>query len=44
MLSEYITAMLKESGLAMVFRGEALAVLIHVWNHCPTAALDNATL
>ena len=34
--------MLKESGLAMTFWGEALAVLIHVWNQCPTAALDNA--
>ena len=42
MLSERITAMLKESGLAMAFWGEALAVLIHVWNGCPTAALDNA--
>ena len=42
-LSERITAMLKESGLAMAFWGEALAALIHVWNRCPTAALDNAT-
>ena len=41
-LSERITAMLKKSGLAMAFWGEALAVLIHVWNRCPTAALDNA--
>ena len=42
-LSERITAMLKESGLVMAFWGEALAVLIHVWNRCPTAALDNTT-
>ena len=41
-LSECITAMLKESGLAMAFWGEALAALIHVWNRCPIAALDNA--
>ena len=42
-LPERIMAMLKESGLAMAFWGEVLAALIHVWNHCPTAALDNAT-
>ena len=42
-LSERITAMLKESGLARAFWGEALAALIHVWNCYPTAALDNAT-
>ena len=42
-LSECIMAMLKESGLAMVFWGEALAALIHIWNRCPTAALHNAT-
>jgi len=42
-LSEHITAMLQESGLAMAFWGEALAALVHVWNHCPTAALDSAT-
>ena len=42
-LSERITAMLKESGLAMAFWGEGLAALIHVWNRCPTTALDNAT-
>jgi hypothetical protein len=42
-LSERITAMMNESGLAMVFWGEALAALVHVWNRCPTAALDNAT-
>jgi hypothetical protein len=40
-LSERITAMLQESGLAMAFWGEALAALVHVWNHCPTAALDS---
>ena len=43
-LSEQITAMLAESGLAMAFWGEALATLVHVWNRCPTAALDNATV
>ena len=42
-LSEQITAMLAESGLAMAFWGKALATLVHVWNQCPTAALDNAT-
>jgi transposase InsO family protein len=42
-LSARIMAMMKESGLAMVFWGEALAALVHVWNHCPTAALDNTT-
>jgi hypothetical protein len=36
-------AMMKESGLAMAFWGEPLAALIHVWNHCPTGSLDNAT-
>ena len=41
-LSEHIMAMLKESGLAMAFWGEALAALIHVCNRCPIAALDNA--
>ena len=35
--------MLAESGLTMAFWGKALAILIHVWNRCPTAALDNAT-
>jgi hypothetical protein len=35
--------MMKESGLTMAFWGEALAALIHVWNRCPTVALDNAT-
>jgi hypothetical protein len=43
MLSERITAMMKESGLVMMFWGEVLAALVHVWNHCLTAALDNAT-
>jgi hypothetical protein len=42
-LSKRITAMMKESGLAMAFWGEALAALVHVWNRCLTAALDNAT-
>jgi transposase InsO family protein len=42
-LSERITAMLQESGLAMAFWGEALAALVHVWNRCPTAALDSVT-
>jgi len=42
-LSERITAMLQELGLAMAFWGEALAVLVHVWNCCPTAALDSTT-
>ena len=42
-VSEQITAMLAESGLTMAFWGEALAILVHVWNRCPTAALDNAT-
>ena len=36
--------MLAESGLAMAFWGKALTTLVHVWNRCPTAALDNATL
>jgi hypothetical protein len=35
--------MLQESGLAMAFWGEALAALVHVWNRCPTAALDSVT-
>jgi len=35
--------MLQEFGLAMAFWGDALAALVHVWNHCPTAALDSAT-
>jgi len=34
--------MLKESRPAMAFWEEALAVLVHVWNCCPTAALDSA--
>ena len=40
-LSERITAMLKESGLAMAFWGKALAALVHVWNRCPTNAHDH---
>ena len=35
--------MLAESGLAMAFWGKALAALVHVWNQCPTAAVDDAT-
>ena len=27
----------------MAFWGKAFATLVHVWNQCPTAALDNAT-
>jgi transposase InsO family protein len=42
-LSERITAMLQESGLAMAFWGEALAALVHIWNRCPTAARDSVT-
>jgi len=34
--------MIQESGLAMAFWGEALAMLVHVWSCCPTAAVDNA--
>jgi len=43
LLSECITAMLDESGLAKAFWGEALAALVHVWNRCPTDAVDGAT-
>jgi len=42
-LSERITTMIQESCLAKAFWGEALAMLVHVWNCCPTAALHNAT-
>jgi len=35
--------MLDESGLAMAFWGEALTALVHVWNRCPTIAVDDAT-
>ena len=35
--------MLAESGLAIAFWGEVLGALVHVWNQCPTAAVDNAT-
>jgi hypothetical protein len=27
----------------MAFWSEALAAVVHVWNHCPTAALDSVT-
>ena len=42
-LSEQITAMLAESGLTMAFWSEALGALVHMWNWCPIAAVDNAT-
>ena len=43
MLSERITAMLHESRLHATFWGEALGSLVHVWNRCPTDAVDGAT-
>ena len=42
-LSERLTTMLDESGLAKAFWGEALGALVHVWNRCPTDAVKNAT-
>jgi hypothetical protein len=42
-LSERLTTMLDESGLAKSFWGECLAALIHVWNRCPTEAVRSAT-
>jgi hypothetical protein len=41
-LAEHITTMLDESGLPKAFWGECLAALVHVWNRCPTDAVDNA--
>ncbi|KIK75023.1 hypothetical protein PAXRUDRAFT_37004 [Paxillus rubicundulus Ve08.2h10] len=35
--------MLAKSGLSKAFWGEALSALVHVWNRCPTEAVDNAT-
>ena len=43
MLSEHLTTMLDESGLAKAFWGEALGALVHVWNRCPIDAVKNAT-
>ena len=34
--------MLDKSGIANAFWGEALAALVHVWNRCPTDAVDGA--
>jgi hypothetical protein len=42
-LSEHLTTMLDESGLAKSFWGEGLAALVHVWNRCPTEAVRSAT-
>jgi transposase InsO family protein len=42
-LSERITTMLDESGLAKSFWGDCLAALVHVWNRCPTEAVKSAT-
>ena len=41
--SERITALLAEANLPMQFWAEALAALIHVWNRCPSAALNGKT-
>ena len=35
--------MLFESGLAKRFWEDCLAALVHVWNHCPSFAVPNAT-
>ena len=35
-LSERLTTMLDESGLAKAFWGEYLGALVHVWNRCPS--------
>jgi hypothetical protein len=43
LLSERMTAMLDESGLPKAFWGECLAALVHVWNRCPTDAVEGAT-
>ena len=43
-LSERLTTMLDESGLAKAFWGEALGALVHVWNRCPTDASRVALL
>ena len=40
---ERITSLLAEANLPMIFWAEALAALIHVWNCCPSAALDGKT-
>ena len=39
-LSERLTTMLDESGLAKAFWGECLSALVHVWNRCPTDAVN----
>jgi len=38
-LSERLTTMLDESGLAKAFWGECLGALVHVWNRCSTDAV-----
>lgn len=42
-LDERITAMLNESGLSKAFWGECLAALVHIWNRCPTSAVEKKT-
>ena len=42
-LSEHLTTMLDESGLAKAFWGECLGALVHVWNRCPTDAVKKVT-
>ena len=42
-MDERIIAMLKESGLPKRFWVECLAALVHVWNQCPTSAVQHST-
>ncbi len=37
---ERITSLLSEANLPMQFWAEALAALTHIWNCCPTSALN----
>ena len=42
-LTEHISTMLNESGMAKAFWGECLAALVHTWNLCSGEAKQNTT-
>ena len=42
-LTEHVSAMLNESGMAKVFWAEFLATLVHIWNQCSGEATKDVT-
>ena len=43
MAGELITSMLSESNLPHQFWAECLSAVVHVWNRCPTSAIQHST-